>query len=112
MDRRAGPAQPLRACLQTAPLVEHPLPTARLRDAVGYILHHQNKDGGWPAYERARAPEWISRLNRSDVFGKVMCDFSHVECTGSCMQALVEYRERFPADRPLVIADALARGEA
>ena len=42
-----------------------------MRDAVGYILHHQNKDGGWPAYERARAPEWISLLNRSDVFGKV-----------------------------------------
>jgi squalene/oxidosqualene cyclase-like protein len=104
-------AEALRACLQAASLVEHPLPPARLRDAADYILHHQNKDGGWPAYERARAPGWISLLNRSDAFDKVMCDFSHVECTGSCMKALVEYRERFPTDRPLVVADALARGQ-
>jgi squalene/oxidosqualene cyclase-like protein len=104
-------AEAVRACLQTASLVEYPLPPARLRDAAGYILHHQNKDGGWPGYERARAPEWISALNRSDAFDKVMCDLSHVECTGSCMQALVEYRERFPADRPQAIADALARGQ-
>ena len=104
-------AEALRACLKIAPLVEQPLPTARLRDAVGYLLHHQNKDGGWPAYERARAPGWVELLNRSDVFGAVMYDISYVECTGSCMQALVEYRERFPADRPLAIAGALARGE-
>jgi squalene/oxidosqualene cyclase-like protein len=105
-------AEALRACLQIAPLVEHPLSPARLRDAAGYILHQQNKDGGWPAYERARAPGCVSALNRSDVFDKVMRDFSHVESTGSCMRALVEYRGRFPKDRPLVIADALARGQA
>lgn len=105
-------AEVLRGLLAISSLVEQPVPASRLREAVGYILFHQNPDGGWPAYERARAPHWVSLLNRSDVFCKVMRDDSHVECTGSCLSALAEYRERFPADRPRMIADALARGAA
>lgn len=105
-------AESLRALLGIAPIVERPHPATLLRDAAGYILAHQNRDGGWPAYERARAPGWVSLLNRSDVFGRVMRDESHVECTGSCLGALAAYRERFAADRPRIVADALARGEA
>lgn len=105
-------AEALRALLGIASNVERAHPATRLRDAANYILGNQNSDGGWPAYERARAPRWVSLLNRSDVFGRVMRDESHVECTGSCLGALAVYRERFAADRPRIVADALARGEA
>ena len=104
-------AEALRACLSLAPIVSKPLAADSLQKAVGYLLHHQNDDGGWPAYEKVRTPGWVERLNRTDVFGKVMRDYSHVECTGSCIQALVEYRERFPSDRPHQVERALARAE-
>jgi 2,3-oxidosqualene cyclase len=64
----------------------------RLELAVQFILDRQNPDGGFGTYERRRGPEWLEALNPSEMFGSCMTDRSHVECTGSCLEALARYR--------------------
>jgi squalene/oxidosqualene cyclase-like protein len=66
-----------------------------LRSAVDLILSWQNDDGGWATYERTRGPRWLERLNPSQVFDDIMVDYSYVECTSACLQALVSARENF-----------------
>lgn len=63
-------------------------PQERMEAAVERILEWQNPDGGWPTYERMRAPAWLERLNPSLIFADIMVDHSHVECTSACLQAL------------------------
>ncbi|RLU81791.1 squalene--hopene cyclase [Streptomyces griseocarneus] len=69
----------------------------RLEEAVRLLLAWQNPDGGWPTYERVRGGRWLERLNPSQVFGDIMVDYSHVECTASCLQALSAASSRLPA---------------
>ncbi len=63
-----------------------------MNDSVELILSYQNRDGGWATYENTRGGRWLELLNPSSVFGDIMIDYSHVECTSSCMQALMEAR--------------------
>jgi squalene/oxidosqualene cyclase-like protein len=74
-----------------------PIGEARLHDAVRLILSWQNDDGGWATYELTRGGRWLERLNPSQVFGDIMIDYSVVECTSACIQALAEVRHRLPA---------------
>ena len=37
----------------------------------------------------------MERLNPSQVFGDIMVDYSYVECTSACLQALVSARAHF-----------------
>jgi squalene/oxidosqualene cyclase-like protein len=64
------------------------IPDGLLEDAVRLILSWQNDDGGWATYERQRAGAWMEALNPSEVFGDIMVDYSYVECTSACVQAL------------------------
>ena len=82
----------------------------RLHDAVRLILSFQNRDGGWATYEKQRVGAWIELLNPAQVFGDIMADYSYVECTSACMQALVVAKERFPARFDQDIDRAVARG--
>ncbi len=81
-----------------------------LKAALGLILHYQNPDGGWPTYERRRAGPWLERFNPSQVFGGIMVDHSHVECTGSCLEALATGRGRFPDLEPRRMEQAINKG--
>jgi lanosterol synthase len=63
-----------------------------LRASVDLILSWQNDDGGWATYERQRGGAWLEALNPSQVFGDIMVDYSYVECTSACLQALVRAR--------------------
>ncbi len=86
-------AEGLKAALVLAQLEPRDvaLPAERLADAVSLLLSLQNADGGWATYELRRGPAWLELLNPSDVFGDIMVDYSYVECTSACVQALVAY---------------------
>jgi len=66
------------------------------------MLSYQNSDGGWPSYENQRGPAWLEMLNPADCFDGIMVDYSYVECTGSCIQALLRflhYYQDYKADQ-------------
>ena len=88
------------------------IPLSLLRDSVRLLLSWQNEDGGWATYEKKRAGGWLEELNPSQVFGDIMVDYSHVECTSACMQALVRARRRFRGELDDVIELAVSRGLA
>ncbi|MFI5306331.1 MAG: prenyltransferase/squalene oxidase repeat-containing protein [Polyangiales bacterium] len=100
-------AEGLKASLQLAPRVKQPIEEQRLADAVDLMLGMQNDDGGWASYERTRGPRWLERLNPSDCFGEIMIDYSYVECTSACMQALAAFRARYPGRKDSAIERAL-----
>ncbi len=83
----------------------------RLRWAVDLLLYFQNDDGGWATYERRRAPEWLEILNPSDVFANIMVDYSYVECTSACIQALRSFLSFDPDYRTVEILRAIERGK-
>ncbi|HEY4241183.1 MAG TPA: terpene cyclase/mutase family protein [Kofleriaceae bacterium] len=74
-----------------------PITAERRAEAVARIRGWQNADGGWATYEQTRGPTWLEKLNPSEVFGKIMIDYSYVECTSACIQALAEYAPGDPA---------------
>lgn len=82
----------------------------RLFDAVTVILSLQNSDGGWPTYEQKRGSDLLELLNPAEVFHNIMVDYSYVECTSACVQALSHFTEVYPYHRPEEIRDAIVRG--
>ncbi len=86
------------------------IPLSLLRDSVRLILSWQNEDGGWATYEKQRAGAWMEQFNPSQVFGDIMVDYSYVECTSACLQALVAAKRRFGGEFEL--DEAIARGVA
>src|SRR5690606_25360840 len=93
-------AEGLKACLHIESMLGKSLERWRLDAAVELMLSLQNPDGGWATYEPTRGPAWLEWFNASDCFRDIMVDYSYVECTSACMQALAAYRDRFDdADR-------------
>ena len=86
------------------------IPVERLRRAVDVILSLQNGDGSWSTYERQRTGRWIEVLNPAMVFGDIMVDHPHVECTSSCVQALADHLETGDHHRRREAEDAIRRG--
>jgi squalene/oxidosqualene cyclase-like protein len=103
-------AEGIKAALAVEPLVERPISGERLTQAIELILYWQNDDGGWATYERTRGPRWLELFNPSDCFADIMIDYSYVECTSACMQALAAYGRRFPGLESQTIAAAMRRG--
>jgi squalene/oxidosqualene cyclase-like protein len=103
-------AEGLRAALLLRDSVERPLEKQRLREAVNYLLWSQMECGGWASYEPARGPEWLEKLNPSNVFGDIMIDYPYVECTSAAIQALRDFQRAFPDECAREIAGAVARG--
>ncbi len=89
-------AEGLKCALLLEGRFEPRVDASLMKDAVTLMLSWQNDDGGWATYEKTRAGAWMEALNPSQVFGDIMIDYSHVECTGACMQALAKARDRFP----------------
>ena len=86
------------------------IPEGLLRDAVRLLLSWQNDDGGWATYEKQRGSSWLELFNPSQVFGEIMVDYSYVECTSACVQALAKARRRF-AGEFAAIETAMDRGQ-
>jgi len=81
-----------------AAIDKFPIGERRLRDAVDCILNWQNSrsrggDGGWSTYERNRGYAAYEVMNPSQVFMNIMIDYSHIECTSSCIQALCMFTQ-------------------
>lgn len=87
-----------------------PLADHRYHEAVNVIMSLQNSDGGWPTYELQRGPALLERLNPSECFHDIMVDYSYVECTSACVQALVSFHKYFPDHRVEEIKSTIARG--
>ena len=105
-------AEGLKACFAIEAATGKSLPRWRIDAAVELMLSLQNPDGGWATYELTRGPAWLEALNASDCFRDIMIDYSYVECTSACMQALHAYRERHPrADGEQRIARAIEAGQ-
>jgi len=105
-------AEGVKAALALEPLVTEPVPAGRLIDAVRFILSMQNRDGGWATYEKRRGGKWLEWLNPSQVFADIMVDYSYVECTSACIQALMKVRPRLPAGLRRRISRSVGRGAA
>jgi squalene/oxidosqualene cyclase-like protein len=87
------------------------VPADLVSAAVRLLLSWQNDDGGFATYERTRGGAWLELLNPSEVFGDIMVDYSYVECTSACMQALARVRRAFPTLFERDIDRAMRRAE-
>ncbi|XP_034607262.1 cycloartenol synthase isoform X3 [Setaria viridis] len=79
--------------------VGEPLEAERFYDAIDCLLSFKNNNGGFATYELTRSYKWLEYLNPSETFGGIMIDYPYVECTSSCLQALVLFRKLYPAYR-------------
>ena len=83
-----------------------------VRNAVGFILRGQNRDGGFGSYEAQRTAVPLEWLNSSEMFSDGMRERSYVECTASCLAALAASAKRFPQVTGQDAARATVRGGA
>jgi squalene/oxidosqualene cyclase-like protein len=104
-------AEGLKCALALEAKAPQTIPESLLIEAAQLILSFQNRDGGWATYELQRGGAWLEQLNPSQIFGDIMVDYSYVECTSACMQALVRAQHRFPGILEPEVAAALRRGE-
>ena len=83
-----------------------------VRDAVGFILRGQNRDGGFGSYEAQRTAMPLEWLNSSEMFSDGMRERSYVECTASCLAALAASAQHCPQVTGEDVARATAHGDA
>lgn len=85
---------------------------SRYCQTADLLLSFQNKDGGWASYEKTRAPDWVEKLNPSEIFGNIMLDYSYTECSSASLQSLVTFKNCYPGYRTANINSAIQRGAA
>ncbi|KAK9088277.1 hypothetical protein Scep_027359 [Stephania cephalantha] len=78
-------------------------------DAVDVILSLQSENGGFSAWEPARAPRWLELFNSSHVFGCNMIETEYVECTASAVLALASFRKLHPEHRKKEIDNSISK---
>jgi len=109
-------AEGLKAALLLATLpadqVGASIPQERLFDCVNVLLSYQNWDGGMATYENTRSFHKLEMLNPSETFGDIIVDYSYVECTGACMQALISFGKAHPTHRRKEIKESLDWAES
>lgn len=106
-------AEGLKAALmlsQMSPqLVGEKIQDQRLYDSVNVILSLQSKNGGFPAWEQQRSRRWVEKFNPSEFFEDIVIEREYVECTSSCIQALVLFKKIHPGHRRKEIESSLSR---
>ena len=85
---------------------------AMLGDAVRFMLRCQNRDGGFGSYEARRSRFGLEWLNPAEMFGESMTEHSYVECTASCLAALVACRKHYPQSTNQTTLDAISHAES
>ncbi|KAG2411638.1 hypothetical protein HFD88_009194 [Aspergillus terreus] len=71
----------------------------RLQDCVDTLLLMQNQDGGFSSYENTRSSELLEHLNASEIFDRIMVEYSYPECTTAVVTALSLFQRYFPTYR-------------
>jgi len=89
---------------------QYRLADERLFDAVNVILSMHNKGGGWATYELTRTSPIIEIINPAALYGEIMVDYQHTECTSACITALKAFQERYPNHRKEEIDSACQDG--
>ncbi|KAL3521501.1 hypothetical protein ACH5RR_019650 [Cinchona calisaya] len=96
-------AEGLKAALllsQISPIiVGEELDKMHLYDAVNIILSLQSANGGFPAWEPAKASSWLEMLNPIEFFEDTLIEREYVECTSSAIQALSFFLKLHPEFR-------------
>ncbi|GKB88442.1 beta-amyrin synthase [Tanacetum coccineum] len=59
----------------------------------------QSKNGGLSGWEPARSSKWLEILNPTEFFEDIVIEHEYVECTGTCMQALILFKKLHPNHR-------------
>ncbi|HEX4825988.1 MAG TPA: FAD-dependent oxidoreductase [Candidatus Polarisedimenticolaceae bacterium] len=85
------------ALLGRLALSEPPLTEDDAALALSFILRCRNGDGGFSAYEPRRLSFSLEWMNPAEMFADSMTEFSFVECTASCVAAIVAARRAFPS---------------
>jgi len=70
-----------------------------LFDAVNILLSLQSKNGGFAAWEPARAGPWLDLLNPVEFLEDIVVEHEYVECTASTIQAFVLFKKLHPKHR-------------
>nr|POE45990.1 beta-amyrin synthase [Quercus suber] len=78
-----------------------------LFDAVNILLSLQSKNGGFAAWEPARAGHWLDLLNPVEFLEDVVVEHEFVECTASTIQAFVLFKKFHPKHRKREIDSAI-----
>lgn len=94
----------------TFPELERKVSYERMCQAVDLILSFQNEDNGWASYELSRGPKWLEVLNPAAVFADIMIDYSYVECSSSCIQALHVFHQHYPEYKTNQVKNAIETG--
>ncbi|GKZ96109.1 hypothetical protein CBS63078_1975 [Aspergillus niger] len=81
----------------------------RLQDCVDSLLLMQNPDGGFSSYERTRSSTLLEHLNASEVFDRIMVEYSYPECTTAVVTALSLFKQYFPSYRAKEINGVIER---
>ncbi len=85
--------------------------TARLGEAVQFMLRGQNGDGGFGSYEARRSRFGLEWLNPAEMFGDSMTENSYVECTASCLAAFAACRRYLPDNIERAVMKAITRAD-
>lgn len=104
-------AEGIKASLALSSAVPQPIEKARLQEAVELLLFMQNEDGGWATYEKTRGAAWLEQLNPSNCFRDIMIDYSYVECTSACLQALSAFDAAQTGPKDARVHLAIERGK-
>ncbi|WRX26499.1 Squalene cyclase [Theobroma cacao] len=95
-----GIAEALKAILLLSKLppeiVGETVEVERLYDAVNVLLSLQSKNGGFTAWEPVRGPQWLEKLNPTELFAAAAIEGEYAECTSSAIQALVLFSQLYP----------------
>ncbi|KAK4588771.1 hypothetical protein RGQ29_019684 [Quercus rubra] len=70
-----------------------------LFNAVNILLSLQSKNGGFAAWEPARAGHWLDLLNPVEFLEDIVVEHEYVECTASTIQAFVLFKKLHPKHR-------------
>jgi lanosterol synthase len=57
----------------------------------------QNPDKGFGSYEQTRATELLEYINPSEIFQRVMVEYSYPECTSAVVMALTKFHKHHPS---------------
>lgn len=101
---------PVSDCTAEAMIARLESPAARvtfdeMEEAARFILRTECPQGGFGSYEPFRPPIELEWLNPAEMFGDSMTEHPYVECTASCVSALMAFKQRYPeADAKLVAA--------